>query len=150
MTEEHWIAACDSVLESSLAHRADIVSVLGPRGRTVLDQCDENAQSGTESLVRVRLRALNFAVIVQPRIPGVGKVDLRVGKLLIECDSKSHHTSLANYRNDRRRDRVALEHGWLTMRLTYDDVLYDWDGVLGSIRAITLPERHRMRRDRPS
>ncbi len=101
-------------------------------------------------MVRLRLRALGYAVEVQSEIPGIGRVDLRVGRLLIECDSKSHHTSLANYRNDRRRDRVALEHGWLTMRLTYDDVLYDWDGVLGSIRAITLPERHRMRRDRPS
>lgn len=67
---------------------------------------------------------MGFSVIVQPRIEGVGRVDLRVGKLLIECDSKAHHTSMANYRNDRRRDRCALVRGWLKMRLTYEDVVY--------------------------
>ena len=150
MTDEHWIAACDSVLESGLAHRADIVSVLGPRGRKLLDKCDERSQSGTESLVRVRLRALNFAVIVQPRIAGVGRVDLRVGRLLIECDSKSHHTSLENYQKDRHRDRNALVRGWLKMRLTYDDTLFGWEESLEAIRGVTLPERHRIRgRDRP-
>lgn len=145
MTGEHWIAVCDSVLESGLAVHADIASCLGPRGRELLSRCDNRSQSGTESLVRVRLRALNFAVVVQPRIAGVGKVDLRVGKLLLECDSMMHHTSLENYRNDRRRDRAALIRGWLTMRLIYDDVVYGWDETLASIRGITLPERHRIR-----
>ncbi|MBJ7287880.1 MAG: type IV toxin-antitoxin system AbiEi family antitoxin domain-containing protein [Williamsia sp.] len=145
MTGEHWIAACDSVLESGLAHHADIASCLGPRGKTLLSKCDGRSQSGTESLVRVRLRALNFAVVVQPRIAGVGKVDLRVGKLLIECDSKAHHTSLENYQNDRHRDRAALVRGWLKIRLTYDDVVYGWQESLEAIRGVTLPERHRIR-----
>ncbi len=145
MSDEHWIAACDSVLESGRALQADIESHLGSRGPSLLAKCDTNSQSGTETLVRLRLRALNFNVVVQPRISGVGKVDLRVGKLLIECDSKMHHTSLENYRNDRRRDRIALIRGWLTMRLTYDDVIYGWDETLAAIRGITKPERHRIR-----
>ncbi|MCP2177569.1 Very-short-patch-repair endonuclease [Williamsia maris] len=145
MTEEHWIAACDSTLQSRSAHRSDIAAELGPHGRDLLARCDGRSQSGTESLVRFRLRALGFEVVVQPQIGGVGRVDLRVGKLLIECDSKAHHTSLENYRNDRRRDRAALIRGWLKMRFTYDDVVYGWDESLDSIRAITRPRRHRMR-----
>ena len=35
---------------------------------------------------------------------------------------------------------------WMTMRLTYDDVLYDWEEVLEEIRALTRPDRHRIRR----
>lgn len=145
MTAEHWIAACDSVLQLGIATRADIVAELGRRGRNLLARCDGRSQSGTESLVRVRLRALGFEVVVQPQIEGVGWVDLRVGKLLIECDSKAHHTSLENYRNDRRRDRSALVRGWMKMRLTYADVLYDWDDVLDSVRTLTRLRRHRMR-----
>ncbi len=145
MTDEHWIAACDSVLASRLANRADIVAELGPRGRALLHKCDARSQSGTESLVRVRLRALGFEVVVQPEIDGVGRVDLRVGRLLIECDSKAHHTSLANYQNDRRRDRYALIRRWMKMRFTYDDVLYGWEDSVASVRAITRPRRHRMR-----
>lgn len=145
MSAEDWIAACDSVLHLRLADRADIVAELGPQGRGLLDRCEPRAESGTESLVRVRLRAMGFSVIVQPRIEGVGRVDLRVGKLLIECDSKAHHTSMANYRNDRRRDRCALVRGWLKMRLTYEDVVYEWDDTVGDILAITRPRRHLFR-----
>ena len=82
---------------------------------------------------------------VQPEIRGVGWVDLRVGRLLIECDSKAHHTGPANYQNDRRRDRQALLGRWLTMRITYDDVLYGWDEVLADVRAIAATGRHRIR-----
>ncbi|MGU3293554.1 type IV toxin-antitoxin system AbiEi family antitoxin domain-containing protein [Williamsia sp. M5A3_1d] len=145
MSAENWIAACDSVLQLGIAGRADIVAVLGPGGRHLESRSDGRSQSGTETLVRLRLRALGFEVVVQPEIDGVGRVDLRVGKLLIECDSKAHHTSLENYRNDRRRDRAALIRGWLKMRFTYDDVVYGWDDTLDSIRAITRPRRHRMR-----
>ncbi|GAA1461518.1 DUF559 domain-containing protein [Williamsia maris] len=145
MSEEHWIAACDSALESGLVDRADLDVVLNARGRSLLSKCDERSQSGTESICRVRLRALRFGVVVQPKIAGVGKVDLRVGKLLIECDSKTHHTSLENYQNDRRRDRSALVTGWMTMRVTYDDVLYGWDGVLDDVQTITRADRHRIR-----
>ncbi len=146
MTAEHWIAACDSAMESGLIDRGEVAGVVGARGRALLSKCDDRSQSGTESIVRVRLRARRFSVVVQPRIAGVGKVDLRIGRLLIECDSKAHHTSLANYQNDRRRDRTALRQGWMSMRVTYDDVIYGWDDVLADITVIARADRHRMRR----
>ncbi|WP_020106717.1 hypothetical protein [Nocardia sp. 348MFTsu5.1] len=146
LSPEHWIATCDSALNTEKLTVAQMASDMGPSARRVaalLEKCDPASQSGTESITRLRLRALGFAVVVQPPIPGVGRVDLGVGRLLLECDSIRHHTSLENYRNDRRRDRRALVDGWLTMRITYDDVLYGWDGVLADIRAITRPDRHR-------
>ncbi|WP_237340903.1 endonuclease domain-containing protein [Williamsia soli] len=151
MRAEHWIATCDSALNSAGLTVSRMASEIGPSARRIsslLDKCDPDSQSGTESITRVRLRAHGFAVVVQPSISGVGRTDLRIGRLLIECDSVQHHTSLESYHNDRRRDRRALVDGWLTLRITYDDVLYGWEAVLADIRAITRPDRHR-RRERP-
>lgn len=149
MSAEDWIVVCDSVLNTFDLTIPQLQIEMGTVSRQIRDlmaRCDPQAQSGTESLVRLRLRAAGFAVQVQPAIPEVGWVDLRVGRLLIECDSKEHHTSLANYRNDRRRDRNALVGKWLAMRITYDDVLYGWDEVMADVRAITRADRHRIRR----
>ncbi|MGC5257027.1 hypothetical protein ACPXCG_11795 [Gordonia sp. DT218] len=109
----------------------------------MLAKCDPMSQSGTETAVRLRLRARGFHVEVQPPVDDVGHVDLKVGRLIIECDSKQHHTSLANYRKDRRRDRKALSHALMTLRVTYDDVLYGWDETLDDICSITNADRHR-------
>lgn len=148
MTAEDWIAVCDSVLNTFKLTVPQLQFEMGAISRPMYDlmeKCDRRSQSGTESLARLRLRAAGFSVVVQPGVFSVGWVDLRIGRLLIECDSEQHHTSLANYRNDRRRDRNALVDGWMTMRLTYDDVLYGWDEVMADIRAITRSDRHRIR-----
>lgn len=149
MTDEDWIAVCDSALNKD--RRMTIVDlqremgVVPSRVRDMMEKCDARSQSGTETLTRLRLRAAGFIVHVQPDIPDVGWVDLRIGRLLIECDSEGHHTSLANYKNDRRRDRNAMKGRWLTMRITYDDVLYGWDDVLADVRFIARTGRHRIR-----
>ena len=149
MTDEDWIAVCDSALnKDSRMTIPDLqceMGVVPSRVRDLMAKCDPRSQSGTETLTRLRLRAAGFTVHVQPEIPEVGWVDLRIGRLLIECDSERHHTSLENYRNDRRRDRNALRGRWLTMRITYDDVLYGWDDVLADVRAIARTGRHRIR-----
>ncbi|MGV9712656.1 hypothetical protein ACWDTI_18570 [Gordonia sp. NPDC003424] len=150
LSEEDWIAVCDSVANSTRTSIPDLAAQLPQTSRRIerlLDKCDARSQSGTESIVRVRLRARGFHVEVQPEISGVGHADLRLGRLLIECDSELHHTSRANYRNDRRRDRKSLlRHDRPTLRLTYDDVLYGWDDVLDDIVWFTDRDRHRIRR----
>lgn len=151
MSAEDWIAVADSAL-NTLGLSIDELRAMMPRTsrriKDLLAQCDPRSQSGTESIMRVRLRALGFHVEVQPEIKGVGHVDLRLGRLLLECDSKLHHTSLESYRKDRKRDRTSLGQRYFTMRLTYDDVLYGWEDTLADIREVTLPERHRMRKPR--
>ncbi|MBT0565994.1 hypothetical protein [Williamsia sp. CHRR-6] len=145
---EDWIVVCDSALNSTgmspTELRSQLPACAAHVGRWINDS-DRRSQSGTESMVRLRLRALGYAVEVQPEIPGVGRVDLRVGRLLIECDSRAHHTGLDTYCTDRRRDRAALVGRWMTMRLTYSDVVSDWDAVLADIAAIVRRDRHRLR-----
>ena len=106
---------------------------------------DPRSQSGTESITRVRLRSAGYDVVIQPPIAGVGHTDLRIGLLLIECDSVLYHATKEAYERDNKRNRRAMVDGWLTLRLTYDDILYDWEGVLADVHAICRPDRHRAR-----
>ena len=148
LTPEEWIAICDSYMDRTGKSVQDVAEELDGAGATVhglLSRCERRSQSGTESIARVRLRALGYHVVVQPQVEGVGRVDLRIGVLLIECDSMLYHATKEDYERDHHRDRRALVDGWLTLRLTYDDILYDWDGVLADIRAITRAGRHRAR-----
>lgn len=148
MRAEDWVATCDSYFHLTGTSADDLVAALGrpgPAVRRLLGRTDARSESGTESIVRLRLLALGYAVVVQPILPGVGRVDLRIGKLLIECDGRQYHSDVAAFTKDRARDRRAVIDGWITMRLTYDDVLFGWDETLQDIRAITAAGRHRIR-----
>lgn len=151
MTAEDWIAVTDSVMNTWKIDVPALQEMMPYMPRTIIrlmQRCDHRSQSGTESIVRVRLRALGFAVEVQPRIEAVGHVDLKVGRLLIECDSKLHHTSLEDYQKDRMRDRKALIRQDIPFRVTFDDVIYGWAETLDDICAVTRPDRHRVRKGR--
>ncbi len=146
---EEWIAIVDSILSTTEWTIPDLQADMGRVARSVsamFERCDPRSQSGTESIVRLRLIAAGFDVEVQPSIGDRERADLRTGSLLIECDGESYHSDRAAFGNDRRRDRMTMLDRWMTMRLTYDDVLYGWDQVLEEIRAVTRQDRHRIRR----
>ncbi|MGB3709217.1 endonuclease domain-containing protein [Gordonia sp. (in: high G+C Gram-positive bacteria)] len=148
LSREEWIAVCDSYMNSRGITVEDLRAVMGNVGPTVTEwlySTDSRSQSGTESITRLRLRSLGFNVVVQPQIDGVGRADLRIGLLIIECDSMQYHGTKVDYERDHKRDRKALVNGWLTLRLTYDDILFGWDEVLADIRSITGRDRHRAR-----
>ncbi|GAB19853.1 hypothetical protein GOEFS_096_00300 [Gordonia effusa NBRC 100432] len=149
MTEEHWIAAVDSALNLGMTSVSRLEAAWQNTPvwvSTMLAKCDGRSQSGTESIARLRLRALNFRVQTQVSIPTVGKVDLLVGRLIIECDSEGHHGPRDQRRNDYRRDRKALIGRWLCIRVDYQDILYNWPTILADIRMITSTDLHRRRR----
>ena len=148
----HSAVAClDSVMDLGLADRGDL-HALFPAGSVRphrLIDCCEWAQSGTESLVRMRLRALHLPVLTQVEVAGVGRVDLLVGdRLVIEVDSRAHHTSQSAYHEDRRRDRELLARGHVVMRLTWEQVMFSWSEVEQDILAVTRRHEHMWRRAR--
>ena len=152
MPEEDWIAVCDSVQNTMNLSAEALRGEMGALPKYVeamFDKTDARTQSGTESVSRVRLRGCGYKVVVQPEIAAVGRADLRVGRLVIECDGRQYHSSAEEFQNDRTRDRKAAVGGWIVFRLTYDDVLFGWDDVLQDIRAITQKDRHRARAPRP-
>lgn len=135
---ENAVAVLDSMVRNRIATTEDLRQELGggSRGRDLLRRCSR-ADSGAESLVRVRLRALNLTVRSQVCIDGVGRVDLVVGeRLVIEVDSRAHHTDLANYRSDRVRDRRLAELGYRELRVTWEEVMFGWEEVERQILAM--------------
>ncbi|GAA1479658.1 type IV toxin-antitoxin system AbiEi family antitoxin domain-containing protein [Gordonia sinesedis] len=152
------VAVCDSLLNLSrnpqtmLLRPHEIVAAFDgapERVRACLSRTDGRAQSGLESLVRQWLRGRGVSVRVQVWIPGLGHVDLLVGeRLIIEVDGRAHHTGASNYAEDRRRDRVAASQNLLRMRLTYENVMFGWDDVVGDILAAVHHRYHRAPRSR--
>lgn len=146
LPDDELVTVMDSLLNLRLASPTGLRSLLDPISRrhaALIDQCDA-AESGTETLVRLRLRRKGVKVRTQVPIAGVGRVDLLVGeRLVIEVDSKSHHTSMANYHADRLRDRTLVALGYLVVRLTYEDVMFNWDAVWLDLQRLVRRKDHR-------
>ena len=163
LDHESITVVCDSLLNTARRALADepVLAILtrtevesafedAPAAvRDCLDRCDDRAASGTETMVRLRLRSKGVQVQVQAPIEGLGHVDLLVGeRLIIEVDSVKHHTGVQQYREDRRRDQVAATLGLLRMRLTYENVVDEWDDTLNTILSVVRQGLHRAPRHR--
>jgi very-short-patch-repair endonuclease len=142
---EGLIIVLDSMLNKRMIDMADARSIVAASRfarHNLAERCDPGSESGTETIIRLRLRATGIHLRTQVVIPGVGRVDLLVGdRLIIEADSREHH--LAKYQTDRTRDRVATGLGYVVIRLTYEDVVYRWGVVFGDIQAIIRRRAHR-------
>jgi len=153
LDDEGLIAVSDSILNKTEYTVADLRGALsaGPlRVKRLLAWCDGRAQSGTESIARVRFRKARIKVRVQVAIRGVGIVDLLIGeRLIVECDSVQFHTGVDNYQRDRDRDRRSTADRYVTVRLTYNDVMYRWDEVFADILDLIQRREHRRKPLKP-
>lgn len=137
---KHAIATVDSALYKGLVTPDDLVDVFAalPSRFGVLRQfLDSRSESGPESLVRLLLMRLGCAVDLQVSFSGVGFVDLVVdGWLVIECDSRAHHSSWKQQLKDYRRDLKLAQHGYCVLRLTAEDILYREDEVFAALKGV--------------
>lgn len=149
--EEAFFAA----LESALAQRL-IVSTARRRIRQrlpagahwLIDLARSDADSGLESLLRLRLHLLGISLECQVAIPTVGRVDFVLGGLLIlETDGKGNHASAAHRHKDLVREAAASALGYETLRFDYAQVIHDWASVKSAIVAAVrrLQERNCLR-----
>lgn len=105
--------------------------------------CDR-AESGSETRVRLFLQKQRVKVSPQKYICGIGRVDLLVGnRLIIECDSRAHHTQDENYHRDRERDMIAQMLGYQVIRLSYRHIWFDWDRTQAFLHRIIRSRQHR-------
>ncbi len=152
LDEEGLVVVLDSILNQRLLGHSALRSLLAarpPRVRRLLVEADGRSESGLESMVRFRLRREGIRVRSQVMIPGVGRVDLLVGdRLVIETDGRAHHTGEETYAGDRRRDLVLVTDGYLVVRLTYRQVVYEWETVLNRIRLLIRTRAHQAPRRR--
>ncbi|MBS1698318.1 MAG: type IV toxin-antitoxin system AbiEi family antitoxin domain-containing protein [Actinobacteria bacterium] len=137
--EETFFAALESALRQSLVHAVDL-RWLRPRlprpRRRLVDLARSDADSGLESLIRLRLHRLGIAVRTQVQIEGVGEVDLLIGgRLIVEADGEENHAGADKRHKDLRRDAAATALGYVTLRFDYDLIVHHWDVVERAILA---------------
>lgn len=141
LDDEDLVVVCDSLLHKGLVDQAALREWL-PGDRRV-ERCEPRSESGTESMVRLRLTSAKVRFDVQVQLDGVGRVDFLIGRrLIVEIDSRAHHDSPAAYAEDRRRDRAAVARGYVVLRLTYQDVVHDWPRAWENLRAIVRAGDH--------
>ncbi|WP_394277871.1 endonuclease domain-containing protein [Luteococcus sp.] len=144
---EELVQVCDSLLHRRMMTLDELAAIL-PRGRRtdlLLRHCDL-AESGTETLVRLRLRRRGIQLRPQVWITPGDRVDLLVGeRLVIEVDSRAHHTGIERFSADRERDLRLRSLGYTVVRLTYQQVVHGWPAVEQSLLAMVRRGDHRWR-----
>lgn len=127
--------------EDQVEHAAGLA---GTGGQAVLDRFDASAESGTETMMLLWLRGHRIAYRTQVEIDEVGRVDFLIGKsLVVEVDSKAHHTDEAAYQSDRTRDLALISLGYRVIRVTYEDVMSRLDEVGQGIIRLVRDDVHR-------
>lgn len=139
---EGMIAAIDSALHLGRLSTAELDAMELPRA--IRTKVDGRAESGGETAVRLRLRALRIGHRLQAPIPGVGRVDFLVGdRLVIEVDGYAVHGTREAFERDRRRDAELVAQGFLVLRLSYRQIADEWPRIERTILAIVRSDRHR-------
>lgn len=120
----------------SRAIRAHIRAALPSHARWLVDLARADADSGLESLIRLRLHLLGIRMTCQVEIRGVGRVDFVIdGRLIIEADGRDNHSSAEHRHRDLLRDAAASRLGYETLRFDYAQIVHDWPSVQHAILA---------------
>ncbi|MGV8884530.1 MAG: endonuclease domain-containing protein [Microbacteriaceae bacterium] len=139
---EQFIACVDSCLNSktmSFAALPMLRIALPERLRSLLDHCEARAESGLESICRLRFVELGCRVQIQVTLPGIapsgqaGSVDFILdGWLVIEVDGDEFHDPAT----DRIRNAKLVRLGYRWHRFGYHQVMNDWASVEATIREL--------------
>lgn len=138
------------VLDSALFQRrvtqreiADLAPRLPRRCAPVIAQATPLAESGIETLTRVRLRRVGIIPRLQVPIRGVGRVDMLIGTgLIVELDGSEHHAGPEAFEADRRRDASLHALGYRVLRFSYRQVTQDWETVETTILRLIARGAH--------
>lgn len=140
--EETFFAALESALRQSLLGPGDLAWLWHrlPSGlRWLVGFARADADSGLESLIRLRLHRLGIEVCTQVTIDGVGEVDFVIGgRLIVEADGEGNHGNAEKRSKDLRRDAAASALGYETLRFTYSMIVHEWPSVIAAIRGAML------------
>jgi very-short-patch-repair endonuclease len=141
------IAAVESAIERrelDPGHLDAVRRAMPPGRRGLLDRLDLATQSGLETKVRLLLHGRRVRFRTQAPIDGVGMVDFLVGdRLVIEVDGWEFHSSREHFENDRRRDFELVTGGYQVLRLSYRQVVDDWERSSAGILALLARGEHR-------
>lgn len=148
---DQFVACLDSALHEGVLSRAGLPrleSLLPARSRGLLRLVDPRAESGLETLTRIRLSRWVRDIQPQFAIPGIaqsggtGRVDLLLnGWLAIELDGDQWHDP----KRDRARDAELVRRGFRAHRFGFDQVVLDWpntEAAVAELLAYPPPNKH--------
>ncbi|MGM7668913.1 endonuclease domain-containing protein [Microbacterium sp. A93] len=137
LDQETFFAAYESAWNSRLisaVDRARIRQELPDSAAWLLDLARADAQSGLESILRLRLHLLGIQLDCQVEIDGVGRVDFVIGgRLILEADGKENHAGADKRHKDLIRDAAASALGYETLHFDYAMIVHDWPRVVAAI-----------------
>ena len=150
MCRELWeaVAAMDSLLHQQRVTRSDLEPLLRGRGgkaQQALQFMDSRRESGLETRFQLALISLGIAFEPQAWILGY-RVDTLIGRrLIVELDGRDFHTAAAAFESDRARDRHLTAAGYQIVRVTYRQLMLDFEAVIEEILRMVRRRDH-MRR----
>ncbi|WP_314502772.1 DUF559 domain-containing protein [uncultured Microbacterium sp.] len=137
--DEVFFAAYESAWKRGMLSRTDrewIRRAVPARIRWLVDLARADADSGLESLLRLRLIRLGVSLECQVLVVGVGRVDfVAAGVLIIEVDGRENHDGQSLRHKDLVRDAAAAALGYETLRFDYALVVHEWRTVERAIVA---------------
>lgn len=136
--DEAFFAAFESAWRRNLltpAVRRRIRDALPASARWLVELARNDADSGLESLLRLRLHLIGLLLQCQVPIDEVSTVDFVIGRLIIEVDGRENHEGETKRHKDLVRDAAAARLGYRTLRFDYAQVVYDWPSVQAAILA---------------
>jgi len=147
-----YVAAClpydeafpvwESALHNGLVSRESLAMLpLKGNARRLAEECTPFSDSGLESIVLRRLRALNLTVVAQAWVRG-RRVDFLVeGWLVLQLDGSTHIGPQRD--RDNMQDSDLDANGYRTIRRGYWQVRNDWPEVQGAIMIAVAQGRPR-------
>ena len=144
--EETFFAALESALRQSLLSPSGLIWLrrhLPTSMRWLVAFARADADSGLESLIRLRLHRIGISVRTQVRVLGVGEVDFVIDDfLIVEAEGREGHAREKERSKDLRRDAAAAAAGYTTLRFTYELIIDDWHLVEAAIRCALARGTH--------
>lgn len=142
---EFAAAVYDSALRKGLVSVAELARLaqrFGGRVAAVARVADGRADSGIETIPRVRLRALGITMVPQVRIDG-HRVDGLIGRrLVIQCDGFGPHSTREQRDKDLREDVRLVRLGYHVLRFSYHQLVHEWEWVLSEILSAIAQGKH--------
>lgn len=144
------VAIIDSGINKQMLDLAELKRLarfVGGRLQTVIDDCDGGADSGIETVIRVRLGRRGITMRIQIVIDG-HHVDGLIGeRLVIQADGYGPHSTSPQRSKDLKEDARLVTRGYTVLRFSYAQILYDWSYVeeqilIAMAQGLHLWERH--------
>ncbi len=108
----------------------------------VVEHVHPLADSGIESIPRVRLAQRGVAMIPQVVVDG-HRVDGLVGeRLVLQFDGFGPHRSRKQRNKDLREDARLVRRGYVVLRFGRDAVVHEWPMIESAVLSIIAQGRH--------